>query len=130
MSIFIIGIVIFLGFITFVVYSFSWKHDKELTTFGIMFSAILTTMTMFFVNAIIYNAGTPVLKERPIYSLERSNSTHGSFFLGTGSVNSNPVYYFYMGVGKDEYVLNSADAKSVVLAMSDTVNPHIEYYNK
>lgn len=75
----------------------------------------------------IYSALASVAVMRPVeYShslraLQVGNSTHGSFFLGFGSVDSNPVVYYYKPVAAG-YKLSYIDTYYATFVESD--NPH------
>lgn len=60
-----------------------------------------------------------------IVSLDRDTGIEGHFTLGSGSINSYPVYYAYTKLSDGGYKLEQF--KNVVLYEDDSVEPHYEY---
>ena len=64
-----------------------------------------------------------------LYSLDRGSSISGSFVLGTGSIDTTPVYYCYI---KDNggYKLITINARNSIIYDDENNNPYVEasYY--
>lgn len=60
----------------------------------ISFAAIVISMFLSFV--LPYKYETKVVSVKPIYSVEDVNSINGKFVIGTGSVDQDIVYYYYV----------------------------------
>jgi hypothetical protein len=70
---------------------------------------------------------TSLNSSTPIYSLKTSEGVQAQFMLGSGSVNSNPVYLCYTknDIG---YSLKEVDAsKSIIIQTNDTP-PRMDTY--
>jgi hypothetical protein len=71
----------------------------------------------------IWVEDTPV--QSRLVSLADGSSTHGSFFLGSGSVDSEPVFFFYRESDDGSYRLEHRDAEYVSIVETSGV-PHME----
>lgn len=64
-----------------------------------------------------YNEGDPdrvtLNSETTLVSLADGQGTRGSFFLGSGSVNSKPAYYFYVSTGEGRFKQDYVYAEGV-----------------
>lgn len=101
-----IGFSIFMFFISSTMSSF---------TFGVLF-LIITEFTKIEVSE---------FREIPIYSLERDINVSGRFFLGTGTIKTETVYYSYMQVGENEYKLYNFNTDDSTLVLQDIKPPYI-----
>ena len=62
-----------------------------------------------------------------IVSLERASKIHGSFFIGSGSVNSRQVYYVYK-VTEQGYKLESLETSYTYIRESNDVTPGVYHW--
>lgn len=62
-----------------------------------------------------------------IVSLERGSEIHGSFVLGTGSINSKQVYYVYKKTTSG-YKLESVDTEFTYIRESNDVTPGVYHW--
>jgi len=60
----------------------------------ISFASILISTFLSFI--LPYKYETKVVRVKPIYSVEDVNSINGKFVIGTGSVDQDIVYYYYV----------------------------------
>jgi len=60
-------------------------------------------------------SSTMVTETHQIYSIGDSLGVEGSFVLGTGSINSVPVYLFYQDAGNGGYKLGHVEATHSVI---------------
>lgn len=60
-------------------------------------------------------SATMITETHPIYSIGDSLGVEGSFVLGCGSINSVPVYLFYMDAGNGGYRLGHVEATYSVI---------------
>lgn len=66
-----------------------------------------------------------IVLTKNIYSLERDTATSGYFILGSGIVESKPVYYYYENTGKNMYKLRWIDAQRCTIVLDDNVTPFV-----
>lgn len=64
--------------------------------------------------------------DKPIIALQDNIETNGSFFLGSGTVDENPVYY-YMAEDEFGYKMDTIDVDSTYIKYSKD-KTHIETY--
>lgn len=64
--------------------------------------------------------------EANIISVERSSEVSGHFVLGTGYIESNPVYYYYIG-SNGNYQLHWSKATSTSISERDSSTKLIQY---
>lgn len=57
--------------------------------------------------------------ETPLATLQDGQSVHGQFFLGSGSIDSEPVFFYYEKTGKSSYKLRHLSASHAVIVESD-----------
>ena len=67
----------------------------------------------------------PITTTYQIYSIADTTGFHGSFALGTGYINSYPVYYYYEGTPQTGLILKSIPAKNAVIYMDTEQSPYI-----
>ena len=88
---------------------------------------------------ISYNSDTAVPVEsskvyHEVYSiaLRDNNEQQGVFVLGIGEINgeTKPVYRFYVKTEQGAYRFMTVDAEKYDIVCTDTVAPHIEWYEK
>lgn len=60
-----------------------------------------------------------------IYSLKSNTGISGSFILGTGSIDSNPQYYYYVDLGNNEKTMKSIDAHNTIIKETNAEHPKI-----
>jgi hypothetical protein len=60
------------------------------------------------------------LSDERIVSLDLGNQLHGSFFLGTGSINERTYYYYYRAEADGSYTLQKAPADFSKIFMDTT----------
>ncbi len=60
-----------------------------------------------------------------IVSIKQTSTITGSFFLGSGTIDSIDYYYFYFKSG-DGYQLGKQPIENTVIIESDNITPHIE----
>ena len=65
-----------------------------------------------------------------LYALNDGSQIHGSFFLGSGTINEKFVYHFYKRVGTNTFRHDYIDASGVNIIENKNVNPRIEFYKK
>lgn len=53
---------------------------------------------------------------------------HGSFFIGSGSVDSKLKYYFYKKLPDAGYQADSVDATNAIIYQDETKQPYIDVY--
>jgi hypothetical protein len=64
--------------------------------------------------------------ERDLVALADGQSTHGSFFLGSGSVDSDPAFFWYQDDGTGGYKLKSINAYWVTIReIPEGETPHM-----
>jgi hypothetical protein len=62
-------------------------------------------------------------------SLNDGTQTNGSFFLGSGYIDSRPVYRYYVENGRGEFRLQSAPADRAFITYTDST-PEVVYHQK
>ncbi|MFW6030090.1 MAG: hypothetical protein ACOCRO_07525 [Halanaerobiales bacterium] len=74
---------------------------------------------LILISGIAFPTKYVVTNKQPIYALDGTNSIEGSFFLGTGSVNSSMKYY-YLVKEDGGYSVESVPSNRVVIYYSNT----------
>ena len=100
-----------------------WTYDRP---FVIFMSAIFGVFASTIIIAIVVdNQMEDVLIERNIYALGDNAGVQGRFFLGSGSVETIPVYFYYSKNSNGSYSLNHAKAASVEIYQDVTTQPYV-----
>ena len=114
-------------------YATSESEIKKQTAITIIVSAILTigvVVGMFFWGKYYvddYNSEYTETVYEKIYSLDRGTEVSGGFTLGSGSVEENIVYYFYVETDRGFQLKSvSAGYEEIYLDEDDMVTPHID----
>lgn len=96
--------------------------------FGITF---LVSFAIEYVNEVEYTGETEKCYVHSI-NLSHGGDVTGSFVLGIGEVDGKMyrTYNFYTKTEDNMYELKSIKSDSFKIVCTDTVEPHIEYYNK
>jgi len=111
----------------------SWNElfDKVMTTFFSLFMAVAAgALTFTILQLLMYGiVGEHMEKtgESDLASLADNQGTSGSFFLGSGSIDDEPVFYYYERNG-DEYTLEHVNADEAVV-IETTDDPRVEFYS-
>jgi hypothetical protein len=121
---FLLGIIIM---ICFIYRDCNWPGFGEwmfALFIGSMVGIAITLAASGIIGGIVVNEY--VLKDTfPIYALQDNNGVQGSFFLGSGSVDSNLKYY-YAAQCEDGIKIYNIDTEKAILKNDE--NPHIETY--
>ena len=90
---------------------------------------VLIALAIIFVSISGCTQIGPTNVKYNLYSLNRGSSNSGSFVLGTGSIDTTPVYYCYI---KDNggYKLITINARNSIIYDDENNNPYVEasYY--
>lgn len=81
--------------------------------------------TAIFVSQTSYDHRTPV--DQDIVSLNDGTGTTGRFFLGSGYIDSHPVFFYYTGDGFNGYRAHTINAEHADVKYT-TGAPHMEAY--
>lgn len=92
----------------------------------ISFASILIFTFLSFI--LPYKYETKVVSVKPIYSVEDVNSINGKFVIGTGSVDQDIVYYYYVQE-KEGFKLEHINSNDAYVVESDR-KPAIETIEK
>ena len=65
--------------------------------------------------------------QKPIYSLKVSQELKGKFFLGTGQVNTDNLYYYYVKDERGGYIIDSSSIYGTFLFENDKKEPNISW---
>jgi hypothetical protein len=68
----------------------------------------------------------PQTADTPIYSLKDSTGVHGSFALGSGTVDSYPAYISYKRNDDGSYQIFSVNAEKSRLYLDDPQQPYVK----
>jgi len=93
--------------------------------------SILFLGTMVFLVLMHFGVVSPVSytytnSTEDIYSLERVVSIGGDFRLGTGTISTQPCYYYYSLTSDGGYKINSVDATVTTIYMDESSKPYIK----
>lgn len=69
--------------------------------------------------------GNPVIVREPLASLDRENTIHGSFVLGSGTIDGQPSYSYYVQTSDGGYKLVSVNANSCIVYKDEDNNPYV-----
>jgi hypothetical protein len=107
------------------------KFDRDEGLSWLVIWAVFASATMFFFPAMATGAisgqvthRTEVTADTPLVSLANGSQVEGSFFLGSGSINSTPVYSYVTGSDVTGYQLSSVDV-SVTKVFTSQDPPHL-----
>lgn len=109
----------------------SEKKTYKITTVvtGIVLSVGIIVGMFFWGKYFVddYNSEYTETVYEEIYSLDRGTEVSGSFTLGTGSIDENIVYYFYVETDRG-FQLKSLTVgyEEIYLDEDDMVTPHID----
>lgn len=103
------------------------------TLLGVGFFALtfLVSFAIEYVNEVEYTGETEKCYVHSI-NLSHGGDVTGAFILGIGEVDGKMyrTYNFYTKTEDNMYELKSIKSDSFKIVCTDTVEPHIEYYNK
>lgn len=103
------------------------------TLLGVGFFALtfLVSFSIEYVNEVEYTGETEKCYVHSI-NLSHGGDVTGSFVLGIGEVDGKMyrTYNFYTKTEDNMYELKSLKSDNFKIVCTDTVEPHIEYYNK
>jgi hypothetical protein len=94
----------------------------------VMISVSVALMVYIGVGSASLVIQTP--RDTPIYSLKDSTGIHGSFALGSGTVDSYPVYLMYTKDSEGAYKLITTSAYKSRIFMDTNTNPFIKEWYK
>lgn len=86
-----------------------WSFKDSLEDFGV--GVLLTTLIWLILGLVGLGIGV-VLGRSPepdhsprsyLGNLQDGTNIHGSFFLGSGTINQNPAYFYYKQIGPGQY---------------------------
>lgn len=96
---------------------------------GFAFFVISYLMVMVHYDSHARNPKTRTAETRvnvPIQSIERAQTTSGSFFLGSGSFNQTPSYFYYKYNKQDDtYSLGHTPATGLPIRQDSSQEPHL-----
>lgn len=98
-------------------------------TMPTIFVAVLAAIGVGFASLLATIATSP--QPKPAYSVNLrtiadGTGTHGSFFLGSGYLNNEAVFYYYAEVGPKQYRQYSVPADQATIEESTDAKPHAE----
>lgn len=99
---------------------------------GVLFSVLfIIAFAIEYVNEVEYTGETEKCYVHSI-NLSYGGDVTGAFVLGIGEVNGEMyrTYNFYTKTEDNMYELKSIKSDNFKIVCTDTVEPHIEYYNK
>ncbi len=98
---------------------------------GFTFVSILSLCSIFIISIILHAIYSKEIVldtgVDEIVSIGRENNTEGQFFLGSGYVDGEAYYYFYISKGNDSYVLGKAKSEGLLLKETNTKTPSASY---
>lgn len=103
--------------------------ERDGSYVGMGFVGVLAAVLLLLLSS-LWSENIPVDKceysttDTPIVSLHTDSAASGSFFLGTGSVDSD-IYYYYMAETDTGYQMGKVRASRVYVRESNEVPPHL-----
>ncbi|AFK94286.1 MULTISPECIES: hypothetical protein [Thermoanaerobacterium] len=131
MTIFAVALAIYLACL--ILHSL-FRNEKYKNVAGVVCAITLLislaslTTSMFLSFFLPFKYETKVVRIKPIYSVEDVNSINGRFVIGTGSVDQDIVYYYYVQE-KEGLKLEHVSSNDVYIVESDK-KPVIETVEK
>lgn len=120
------------GFIIGMISTFIFISTKDFDiSIKNLIIAMLIVGVISSVLAIVIVDNSPVIENKefitdtPIYSIHMNDGVHGSFFLGSGTVNSYTQYLFYKDSGTGGYVLDKVFTDGTVIFQDENNQPYI-----
>lgn len=119
----ILSIIIALALFVLCIWLFSKSNSDSEDDFGFVLASpfIGFVICVIITHCIYRNADytSYTYTKTPIVSIERESAVTGRFILGSGFIDTKPVYYFYERVGENEYHLRDVSARSIRIQESD-----------
>ena len=112
-------------------YNYSQRKSGRIC-FSIVVIYVVVLFGIFYLG-IKYSVSDDKVVDQKLYdivSLDRESKIHGSFILGTGSIDDVDYYYYYKKVGESSYKLERARALDIVIEESNDVTPQVKVSNK
>lgn len=109
-----IGIVTVLGFL--IAWGVEWEYCDPIESFiggvfGAGFAAFGATIVVLVIGTLAYGGDTKVVtRQTNLVNIADNNHTEGSFFLGSGTIDSVPNYSWYEKTGPNTYNREDVDA--------------------
>jgi hypothetical protein len=119
------------GFIIGAVFVFLYMAVNFNLDLKPMIVIMLAAGVIFSVVAMVVAENSPVLENKefitdtPIYSIHMGDKISGTFFLGSGSVNSYTQYLFYKDSGTGGYVLDKVFTDGTVIFQDENNQPYL-----
>jgi len=102
------------------------SDDKGFGAFVGGFVAFFAGMISFAIISAVWLSVPEKTNEWRIYALATGSQTTGTFFLGGGTIDQDPVYTYMYRNGDGTYGMGWAKTREVRIKMTDTETPHIE----
>jgi hypothetical protein len=122
---FILVCAILLGLIVF------WYCDEDrgfYTFCGLVWGAVIGFLLSLVIGCFVY-ADKEVRQHEPVPMVnvaDNMGGIHGQFFLGSGSIDQQPVYSWYEEVGENNFVQRSVAVDYATIHYTDE-DPHYVY---
>jgi hypothetical protein len=98
--------------------------------FGGMISGLLAVLIGLFIGA-LFGPEPVTHKERvTLRSIQDNDTLHGSFFLGSGSVDDVPTYSYYKQVAENSFAREDVDASLATIHYTDARPYFIHNYKR
>lgn len=93
---------------------------------------MMVSVSLFLLTSLVLDTNASKIEvvdyEVKLYALQDNMGTHGSFLLGSGSINSELKYYYAVKDGERIKIESMNNDYDVSLVEEDNVNPRIVYY--
>lgn len=103
---------------------FGMVSSKRPAFWCISITVVLTIV--FSCILLIPGFGMSWTTQTDIHSLKDNSMIHGRFFLGSGSIDSVPVYVYYYQLPSGGYKLSTVPVDKTVIFMDENSNPYLK----
>lgn len=125
----LLGLGTFIGFMVYFWLNEGFDYGNWILAFisSFMIAFCVGTVSHFAIGYTTSDVNVEV-QHANIVSLDRGSGASGTFFLGTGQIESKPVYFFYVPE-REGYKLKHISAHKTLLVESDDVSPRLQWDN-
>lgn len=92
-----------------------------------LFSLLIVAIVCGWFGVFPHYSEAELITNTPIFTLHTDTALEGSFFLGSGSINSYTQYIFYSKVGDTKgMVLSHIPTDDTIVYMDENVSPYVK----
>jgi hypothetical protein len=123
-------IILYIGLIALIIWTIVHRVNEPYVTdaISLLIAAATASIAVMVITLASPTYNTVPFSTQNLTSLKTEITTSGNFFLGTGSIDSKPVYFYYRLNTDGTYQLHNKNVKYAAIRES-TDTPHIDVYS-